>query len=107
MFEDNDRNVILSKFYDLTKTGEDKFFSIEDYYKISINVMIDDKIKKKIKVKNKIWTRLDNDKCECVSQNLLRKRVQRWESNTNKVFQFREEFHRSINEFMHEKIDYD
>ena len=37
MFEDNDRNVILSKFYDLTKTGEDKFFSIEDCYKISIN----------------------------------------------------------------------
>lgn len=56
IFEDNNRNIILSKLYDLTKTGEDKFFSIEDYYKISINVMIDNKIKKNIKDKNKIWT---------------------------------------------------
>ena len=54
IFEDNDRNVILVQFYDLTERGEDKFFSIDDYYKISISAMIDNKIKKKIKDKNKI-----------------------------------------------------
>ena len=64
VFEDDDGNVILSKSHDLTKTGEDKFFSTEDCCKISINAMIDDKIKKKIKHKNKTWTRSDNDKCK-------------------------------------------
>ena len=44
IFDDNDRNVILAKSYDLTKTGVDNLFSIEDYYKISINVMINNKI---------------------------------------------------------------
>ena len=107
IFKDNNRNVILSKFYGLIKTGEDKLFSIDNYYKILINIIIDNKIKKKIKDKNKIQTRLDNNKYEYVNQNLLQRRVQCWESNTNKVFQFQEEFHRSINEFMHEKIDSD
>ena len=54
IFKDNNRNVILSKFYGLIKTGEDKLFSIDNYYKILINIIIDNKIKKKIKDKNKI-----------------------------------------------------
>ena len=62
IFYDNDRNEVLSKMFSLIITGEDRYFTKEEYFKISINVMINNKIRLNLNVNKKTWTRLDTEK---------------------------------------------
>ena len=52
MFKDDACNVIFKKFWDMIKTGADEMTSKVDYCIMFINVMINNKIKKKIDDKN-------------------------------------------------------
>ena len=46
MFKHDDRNVILKKFWDMTKTGANKNMTKVDYHMMSINIMINNKLGK-------------------------------------------------------------
>ena len=103
IFDDNDRNEVLSKMCSLTITGEDRSFTNkEEHYKISINVMINNKIRLYVNDNKKTWTRLDTEKHMEISEKLLKKRMHRWNNSSSIVFEFRSEYHRSINEHAHE-----
>ena len=53
IFDNNDRNEVLSKMCSLIITGEDRYFTKEEYFKISINVMINNKILLNLNVNKK------------------------------------------------------
>ena len=57
IFDDNDRNKVLSKICSLTITGEDRYFTKEEYFKISINGMINNKMRLNLNANKKL--RLD------------------------------------------------
>ena len=48
VFDDNDRNVILAKFFDLIKIGVNNLFSAKDYHKTAIHIMINNETRRKI-----------------------------------------------------------
>ena len=104
IFDDNDRNEVLSKMCSLTITGEDRYFTKEEYFKISINVMINNKIRLNLKVNKKTWTRLDAEKHAQTSKKSLQKRMHRWNDSSSIVFDFRSEYQRSVNEHAHENM---
>ena len=54
MFKDDDRNIILKKFWDMTKTGADETMSKVDYCMKSINVMINNQIREKLMIKTHV-----------------------------------------------------
>ena len=48
MFKNDDSDVILQTCWDMAKTGADKKMNKVDYHKMSINIMINNKIRNEI-----------------------------------------------------------
>ena len=102
IFNVNDANVMLKKFWMITKERIDTNYSDEDYCKIAIEIMINDRVKIMISsIKFKL-TRIDAKKHKEMCRNLKQKRTRRWNNALNLTFQLRSEFNISINECAHE-----
>ena len=80
----------------------DKHMSKEDYYKLSINITINSKIKNNINERKKIWTRLDYKSYEHTKNKLHIKRSKHGEKLINGTFDLKSELAFSINEYIHE-----
>lgn len=102
IFKDEYRDQILETCWDIMEKRTNKHISKEDYYKLSINITINSKIKNNINERKKIWTRLDYKSYEHTKNKLHIKRSKRWEKLINGTFDLKSELTFSINEYIHE-----